>query len=318
MKRLVYSLFILTGLVALTSCENDLESDIPSAKPQLVVNSLFTLDSIIRIEVSASASPGQGGNIQSLRDAKIILFEDETQLKDLVLDSMLATPFNFSGAPNASVAPVKLYFHKVLSSPVKSGRPYTIEVKYPGMESVTATNTVPRPVRAIAESQILGSAINIDGTPMVKHSFTINDNGGRENAYGIEVIVTPAGQTGPAQRIPFFSGEKAFSENLTVTDGQYSQGVLYQPQNGVYFTNGKFQGRHKTFDFYVDEQYTSNQYDLKVRFLTLSRDFFEFATSYQKQKLNNNNPFAEPTQVYSNIENGLGIFAGFAVTEVVF
>ena len=68
----------------------------------------------------------------------------------------------------------------------------------------------------------------------------------------------------------------------------------------------------------MDEQYTSNQYDLKVRFLTLSRDFFEFATSYQKQKLNNNNPFAEPTQVYSNIENGLGIFAGFAVTEVVF
>jgi hypothetical protein len=55
-----------------------------------------------------------------------------------------------------------------------------------------------------------------------------------------------------------------------------------------------------------------------VRFLTLSKDFFEFVTSYQKQKNNSNNAFAEPTQVYSNVENGLGIFAGYAITEVVF
>ncbi len=318
MKRIVYSLFLFSGLVAGYGCENDLEYDIPGVTPQLVVNSLFTMDSIIRIEVSASASPGEGENIRSLRDAKITLFEESTQLKDLVLDSMLATPFNFSGAPNASVAPVKLYFHKVLSNPVKSGRPYTIEVRYPGMETVTATNTVPRPVRANAEPELLGSAININGKAMIKRSFTINDNGGRENSYGIEVLVTPKGEAGPAQRIAFFSGEKAFSENLTVNDGQFSQGVLYQPQNGVYFTNGKFQGRRKTFDFYVEEQYLSGQYDLKVRFLTLSKDFFEFVTSYQKQKNNSNNAFAEPTQVYSNVENGLGIFAGYAITEVVF
>ena len=318
MKRLVHGVFLIAGLFAAFGCENDLEYDIPGATPRLVVNSLFTLDSIIRIEVSASASPGEGQNLQSLRDAKITLFEDGTQIKDLVLDSMLTTPFAFSGAPNVSVAPVKLYFHKALSSPVKSGRPYRVEVRYPGLQTVTATNTVPRPVRAVAEPQLLGSAININGNAMIKHSFSIIDNGGRENAYGIEVMVTPAGQVGPPQRIAFFSGEKAFSENLTVTDGQYSQGVLYQPQNGVYFSNGKFQGRRKTFDFYVEEQYVSPQFDLKVRFLTLSRDFFEFATSYQKQKNNSNNPFAEPTQVYSNIESGLGIFAGFSVTEVIF
>lgn len=308
-------MLILSGLFAVVGCENDLEYDIPGAKPQLVVNSLFSLDSVIRIEVSASASPGQGENIRSLRNAKISLFEDATQIKDFVLDSMYATPFNFSGVPNASVAPVKLFFHQTLTSTIKSGRPYTIEVRYPGLPTVTATNTVPRPVRAFAEPQVLGSAINIDGRPMIKHSFTINDNGGRDNYYGIEVLVS---QGGTLERIPFFSGEKAFSENLIVNDGQYSQGVLYKPENGIYFSNGKFQGRKKTFEFYVDELYTSNIYDLKVRFLTLSKDFFEFATSYQKQKNNSNNPFAEPTQVYSNVENGLGVFAGFSVTEVQF
>jgi hypothetical protein len=103
--------------------------------------------------------PEKAKIFKALRDAKITLFEDGTQIKDLVLDSMLTTPFAFSGAPNVSVAPVKLYFHKALSSPVKSGRPYRVEVRYPGLQTVTATNTVPRPVRAVAEPQLLGSAI---------------------------------------------------------------------------------------------------------------------------------------------------------------
>jgi hypothetical protein len=267
------------------------------------------------VEVSVSASPGQGQNIRSLRNAKITVFDDEKQVKDFVLDSMYATPFSFIGLPNASVAPVKLYFHTTTTTTARSGRPYTIEVKFTGMKTVTATNTIPRPVRANAVVQPLGSALNIDGVPMIKHSFTIDDNGGRENYYGIEVLAV---QGGHSERIPFFSGNKSFSENLTVIDGQHSQGVLYQPENGVYFSNGKFRGRNESFDFYVDELYTTAPYAIELRVLTLSKDFFEFATSYQKQKSNIGNPFAEPTQVYSNIENGLGIFAGYAVTEVQF
>jgi hypothetical protein len=314
-KRLLPALFAFTGLVAVFGCEKDLESDIPGAKPQLVVNSLFTLDSVIRIEVSRSASPGQDANIQSLRNAKITVFEDEVHVKDFVLDSMYATPFNFSNLPNASVAPIKLYYHHTTTTTARSGRPYLIEVKFPGLATVTATTTIPRPVRATPVLQNLGSALNIDGRPRVKRSFTIDDNGGRENYYGIEVL---AGNAGQEERIAFFSAEKSFSENLTVIEGQHSLGVMYAPENGVYFGNGKFKGRSETFDIYVDEQYVYTPYSIKVRVLTLSKDFFEFATSYQKQKTNSGNPFAEPTQVYSNVENGLGIFAGYSVTEVVF
>lgn len=306
------------GLIAVLGCEKDLEYDIPGASPQLVVNSLFSLDSVMRIEVSLSASPGEGDNIRSLRDAKITLLEDHSTVRDIALDSMYATPFNFSGSAVASMAPIKLYYHRTLTTTVKSGRPYSIQVKYSGMETVTATNTVPRPVRAAVVPQALGSAINIQGRVMTRRSFSIDDNGSRENFYGIEVLAQPTGHNLPPERIAFLSDEKAFSENLTVNDGQYSQGVLYQPDDGVYFSNGKFKGRSETFDLYVDQEYISQEYDLKVRVLTLSKDFFEFATSYQKQKNNAGNPFAEPTQVYSNVEGGLGIFAGYAVTEVVF
>lgn len=306
----------LLGLFVVFGCEKELEYDLPSAQPQLVVNSVFSLDSLIRIEVSLSGSPGSGSALRSLRNPKITLFDDETQVKDFVLDSMYATPFNFGGTSNASVAPVKLFFQQTSTTRVRSGRPYSIEVRYPGMPTITATNTVPRPVRATAIVQPHPSAINIDGMTMVKQGFRIDDNGGRENYYGIEVLAAPNGQPEAAERIPFFSGEKSFSENLTVIEGQYDQGVLYQTANGVYFSNGKFVGREKDFEIYVEEQYTQGAFDLKVRVLTLSKAFFDFAISYQKQKTSAGNPYAEPAQVYSNIENGLGIFAGYAVTEV--
>lgn len=317
MQRLVPKLLLLLSLFASVSCEKDLEYDLPGAKPQLVLNSLFTSDSVIRFEISVSASPGQGQNIQSLRDAKITLFEDQVQIKDFSMDSMFATPFNFSGLPNASLAPIKLFYHHTIASTAKGGKNYRITVKYPELETVSSSTVVPRPVKVRPGTDTLGTAINVDGKPMVLRSFEMDDNGTRGNHYGIEVLAVEHGRENFPEKITFFSGEKSFAENIVVSDGQqHNEGVYYEPQNGVYFGNGKFQGRTKSFEFYIDPQYISSQYSLKVRVLTLSRDFFEFVTTYQRQKNNASNPFAEPTPVYSNVVNGLGIFAGYAVTEV--
>lgn len=51
--------------------------------------------------------------------------------------------------------------------------------------------------------------------------------------------------------------------------------------------------------------------------LTLSEDYYKFYTSFAQNR--ENNPFVEPTSVYSNIEGGLGIFAGSnSVKDVIF
>lgn len=48
-----------------------------------------------------------------------------------------------------------------------------------------------------------------------------------------------------------------------------------------------------------------------LKFFALSKSAFEFKTTYIKQQLNRENPFAQPVQVFNNIRNGLGIFAGY-------
>jgi hypothetical protein len=308
------------ALVTFLGCEHDLEYDLPGSTPRLVVNALLCQDSLLQIEVSVSAGPGDGAKIKSLKDAKILLYEDGVRVSDFVIDSLFASPLNLTGDPIASVAPTKLYFHRTISTTARSGRPYSIEVSYPDLPKVNASAMVPRPVRARTIAQPLNESIYVNGTPLDRLVFEIDDNGNPSNYYGLEILATKTGSTESPVKIQFFSGEKAFAENLVVSSnaGQHNLGVYYNPENGVYFSNRKFLGNRKQFDVYVNPMYLTSQYSLRVRVLTLSTAYFEFATSYQRQKLNGNNPFAEPTQVYNNINGGLGIFAAYSVSEVGF
>ncbi len=310
-------ILILLGFTAFLGCEKDLEYDLATSQPRLVVNSLFARDSSFRIEVSLSATPGQGDQIMSLKNANIALLENDNQIDDFVLDSLLAAPINLGGIPNASLAPTKLYFHRSTSTKAKTGVEYRIQVDYPGFNEVIASTSVPRQMPAREVDLPFDAAINVGGRQLNQLSFEIDDDGRKENYYAIELLAfEPGRQHNIYEKIEFFSDEKAFSENLTVVNGQNTQGVFYRPENGVYFSNGKFKGTKKRFDLFVDPMYAQAGYSLTLRLLTLSPEFFNFATSYQKQRATSGNPFAEPAQVYSNIKGGLGIFGGYSVSMI--
>lgn len=314
-KGLLYILALL-ALTSFLGCEKDLEYEIANAKPRLVVNSLFSEDSLFRVEVSLSATPGQGDQIISLQNAGIALLENQNQVDDFVLDSFYAAPINIGPNPNASLGSTKIYFHRTTNTFAKTGYDYTIQVTHSGYDPIQASTTVPRQMPARKIEQTFDAAINVNGHQMNKLSFEVVDDGRKDNYYGVEVLAIEPGRQLSYIKVPFFSDEKAFSENLTVVDGQMSNGVLYRPENGVYFSNGKFKGLKKRFDLYVDEMYMQPGYSLSIRFLNLSPEFFHFATSYQKQRATSGNPFAEPAQVFSNVEGGLGIFAGYSVSMI--
>lgn len=47
-----------------------------------------------------------------------------------------------------------------------------------------------------------------------------------------------------------------------------------------------------------------------VGWIRMSEDYYKYQRTYIKQIETKNNPFASVIEVYSNIENGVGIFAG--------
>jgi len=61
---------------------------------------------------------------------------------------------------------------------------------------------------------------------------------------------------------------------------------------------------------------TSNV-DIKVKVSTISRDKYFYSQSLYAYENASGNPFAEPVIVYTNVENGQGIFSMEGKTEII-
>lgn len=77
--------------------------------------------------------------------------------------------------------------------------------------------------------------------------------------------------------------------------------------------------------FLADLSYTGNaqngqemteQNEGWLEIYSLSKDMYKYQTTYINQLVNEQNPFAQPVEVYSNIHNGIGIFAGYQTERV--
>ena len=82
---------------------------------------------------------------------------------------------------------------------------------------------------------------------------------------------------------------------------------------GVLFTDEDFDGQKATLTFYSLLSFDNESQQGKVvgELRTVSKDYYLYHTSLSRQIANKDRPFVEPISVYSNIENGLGIFSGY-------
>jgi hypothetical protein len=302
--------FALLALV-MFSCERELEYDLRTGKPMLVVNSIFGQDSLFRIEISSTANPGDGSSIISLSNARIFLTEDGIALTDMALDSTTNLPwYVISGARSFDRT---LYYYRTMYSRVRAGRDYHITVSYPGYETAQATARIPRAARLEYHPERGIDTLILNGKTLQEVQFSIQDDG-QPHYYALELVRQVPGS--PAQSIEFYSFDPTFSSNLVNPANVSGEGVWYFTGEGVYIANNFFIGAKKEFSIYLDSAHFGGDAGLKLRVVSMSPDFYQFAMSYQQQRRNAGNPFAEPISVHSNVHDGRGIFAGFAVSEV--
>jgi len=97
--------------------------------------------------------------------------------------------------------------------------------------------------------------------------------------------------------------------------------------HGVFgtYTNSIPAGKDTATLFLSDLSYTGNTHNGQdvteqnegwLEIWSMSEAMYKYQTSYVNQMLNEQNPFAQPVQVYSNIHNGIGIFAGYQTERV--
>ena len=287
-------------LVVLSCHESELKIELPIPKPKLVVHSTFTpftLPIVKSFTVSLSQNAGMFDSLKvaQIPDAKITLFADGKFDQILKYNGIYGSQSN--------------YYPKV-------GIEYRILVEKEGFESVTAKGIIPEKVLIKDTKLTPFAALDELKNPLSQLSMIFDDPAGQQNFYEI-IILQDQNES---------SKFKLYSNDQVITsESYYPSPVAFDAKqpNRLLFSDKLFNGNlHKLEVTYraplviLGGKKYINRHLIFLIFRSISKDYYLYYTSLLKQ-MNDVRPeilfgAAEPSTVFSNIQNGYGVFAGYS------
>lgn len=286
-------LMVLTG-----SCERTVEVDLPREPAKLVVNAIFTPDSLMRVQVSQSMSVLDRPRIVGIADAEVKIYEDEKEIATLNPDSL------------------RKYVYVSDRKLIRAGKTYGITVKSPYYEMVYAQNFVPWAVN-IKQATINESVgTDLSGSFYNTLRIELDDPAEEENYYAVQVKsvdyqLIKNGQTGRNDSIRRELSVDLFLEP-TVSGLRSEKQLLFSDQrfNGrstsllSYFYPNKGQGvRSKAYVIYL---------------ISASKIYYEYYKRLPDHLMNQSFEIlgGEVVPMPSNLTNGYGVFAGYSFDRI--
>jgi hypothetical protein len=274
--------------VLFTSCELTVDIDVPFEQQKLVLNSFFNTDSVWAATLSANQHILDTLYEQRVENALIVVYH-----AGAAVDTLMHLSDGVYRADTGKPLP---------------GKSYEIKAMAPGYPDVTSHSYVPLPT-LITDIQVTKGASS-EGYPEDVFHVKFQDDPLVENFYQIYV-------EGESDYIDFETAKirkhrfrlGMATNDPSVRSNEYSgfDGIFIKD---VLFTNGNgaisFTTQGQVMDFY--------SYVI-VTIRTLSKDYYNYKTTGRLQEDISDNPFAQPINVYNNIDNGFGIFAGFSASH---
>ena len=284
--------------IAFTACELIINPELPEHTPRLVIKAFFTPDGGWAASVSRSVgiqdpAPGPerlvtGASVELLSDSRII-----DRLLFLQRERVYAS-----------------------EKPLQSGKSYSLRVSAPGFETVHATDSAPPPVPTSIESYRVETSDPAPGGPGVttitdfRITLQIQDPPGEENRYQIRVI---APDRSGRRDLRFSTRDPSIIADNRIED-PVLEGVEPFVGSEPFFKDVLFDGDYHEIEIsstnYTVEASLERRIWVEVRYV--SETYYMHLRSALLHKTTDDNPFAEPVRIHSNIENGYGIFAGYS------
>lgn len=267
----------LLGLIALSSCEDYVDIEIPQQEKRIVAYSFISpQDTMIQVFV--------GNSLPLFANSQHFQFEFEltnaivrlTDGNNEIVIPYNDQTFNFEYSTN--------------DYPIVPGETYTLTIEASGYKTITAQTTVPiqTPQFESAELVLLqeGSANGFEPQNRYAIDMKWNDIAGTDNYYSVNIFST--------------YGE------FTNTDARY----YYTDKDADGTTLSR---RAETYSYYYLEGGTEPSF--RVYLLNVNKDYYLYHRSIQN--ITYGDPFSEPTLTYTNFENGLGCFGAFNGSSVL-
>lgn len=289
MFRTNLSTLLIFIMIATQACVTDLEFNNPNFKSKLVVNCVFNPEDDFTVHLTKSRNILDPDDIISPISNALVVLKNANDQIDFQLEEIDEGIYALPG-----LKPL-------------AGNIYTINVSADGYESVMAQSHVPE----INSNFVIDtSIIDYDGQQIFKVDIQISDFEGTGNYYMWELA--------------FLQGSDRILSNIKTTDAQTEQ-ISYpdSKQTKIFLNDNLFDGQDYSTSFYSAEAFSNpgTSTTSEVRLFSVSKDLYEYYRTfelYQSLNTNSNTNLSSPIHVHSNIENGLGIFAGFNLSRFQF
>lgn len=282
-KHVCPFLFLLSILF---SCVQDVNLEY-NHESKLCLNCVLNPDSIITATLTLSHALDNSGKFEVINNAAITINEEGVVIGTLKLKS--------DGKYLLNQRPV-------------FGKTYSIVAEAPGFEKIAATTTVPeKPM--INYSKDTTKILENVNWPVMDLNVQIFDKPGEDYYWVYKTWIVNGVKYGGGSNefiAPYIDDFNRFIDS----DSKYGFRHFMQ----IRMTDEGFDGKVLTFTIQdIIAGGNSNQY-----FLNADEHYDKYikTTLIKRMSENDDLPFYEPVQIYSNIENGYGIFGSCAITTI--
>lgn len=174
---------------------------------------------------------------------------------------------------------------------------------------VSARDTMPHQVSfSVEDVHLEYPEGNYYATPLSGYlDLKIEDEPDRTNVYLVDVSA-------------IFQSDSLYNEDQFLIHGSIERpdkttelDLFENSRNNLFHEDDFTREGRKRIHFRLNSSYGSHDRDkgaiLIVRISNLSDNYIRFQRSSQQYNINKGNPFAEPAEIFTNVENGYGIFA---------
>lgn len=290
--------FIMIFLLSIffTSCEEDFILKRDEFQPSIVVNSVFKPGEKWMIHVSKSRDILESHNTTVVvSDATVLITENKSQKKIYLThigDGIYSTDYY----------------------PPESDKAYILSVEVPGFDKVTARSMAP------AKANVINISTEIVNKDVSTVNFQISN---KEDQYLMWNLINSKNGS-PEDEVIYSGNPKGFiTDYLMYNNYSYMLPEITGQSNDAISSDGTFSIGYNNqdsededsdnIDSNIDGESGEIIYKKYLRIVTASSDLYNYYKTVEKFLFaeNHNSSFSVTPQIYSNVENGLGIFAGY-------
>lgn len=286
MKLIILRTFIFLILLAgMQACEKD-------------VTRKVDLKVLNQLAITAFISPQDTGIVVKLQRTQPAVGRqytgDELKIKNAVVklsDGNQSIPLNYIEKQDS-------YHAKKTLLPIVAGKTYTLNVTTPNGWEASAVTTVP----VITNISITGYKLNAKS----------------DKFSGLKNILNFKWQDAP--------GQDNYYQTLAYRENKINSQIFQQTFNprhekDMYITDKDHDGEELICIDKVHETSKPDNfqrpYKLHLLLLVTDKNYYLYHNSVIKQREADDNPFAEPVLIYTNIKGGVGVFAAYNLIEEI-